>query len=215
MRRNIPSPWFAVIGLLVVGASVVAQTQSKEPPAATSPSPSDTQTPKSAEREAIASLEVTSTAFKNGESFPVEFTADGAGTSPALAWKGVPAGTKSIAIVMDDPDARGFVHWTVWNLPATCVALPAAITRELELKEPAGTKQGATSWGASRMGYWGSAPPPGSGPHRYTFTVFALDTILDLKAGSTPRALKRAIAGHVLAKGSLVGVYERPAPKKE
>jgi Raf kinase inhibitor-like YbhB/YbcL family protein len=158
-------------------------------------------------------MKLGSDAFKSGEAFPVKFTADGAGTSPPLRWDAAPAGVKSFAILMDDPDARGFVHWTLWGIPATARSLPEALPRDLELKEPAGVRQGQTSWGRERCGYWGSAPPPGSGVHHYTFTLFALDVAVDLAPGATAKDFRKAIKGHVLAEAKLVGLYERKEGK--
>ena len=154
-------------------------------------------------------MKLESESFVNGAAFPKEFTADGEGTSPQLNWKDAPKETISFAIMMDDPNARGFVHWTIWGIPATQSELPADIPRDLELKEPKGARQGVTSWGAERPGYWGSAPPKGSGVHKYTFTLYALDVNLELEPGANPKKFRKAIEGHVLAKTKLVGLYER------
>lgn len=154
-------------------------------------------------------MKLESESFANDTSFPKEFTADGAGHSPALKWTDAPKTTVSFAIMMDDPNARGFVHWIVWGIPATQTSLPANMPRDLELKEPAGARQGVTSWGRERPGYWGSAPSKGSGVHHYTFTLYALDANLTVDPGSSPKKFKKAIEGHVLATATLVGLYER------
>lgn len=157
-------------------------------------------------------MSLESESFANDTAFPKEFTADGPdgeGYSPALKWANAPAGTVSFAIKMDDPDARGFVHWTIWGIPATQSNLAAKLPRDLEVKNPLGARQGLSSWGAERPGYWGSAPGPGSGVHHYTFTIYALDKNLDLAAGATAKQFKKAIEGHVLSKATLVGLYER------
>jgi Raf kinase inhibitor-like YbhB/YbcL family protein len=154
-------------------------------------------------------MKLESDAFKSGEAFPVKFTADGAGTSPALRWETAPEGVKSFAVLMDDPDARGFVHWILWGIPAEARSLPEAMPRDLELKEPAGARQGVTSWGRERSGYWGSAPPAGSGVHHYTFTLYALDVAIDLAPGASAKEFRKAIKGHVLAEAKLIGLYER------
>ena len=154
-------------------------------------------------------MKLESDSFVNETAFPKEFTEDGEGNSPALKWKDAPKGTVSFAIMMDDPNARGFVHWTIWGIPATQNMLPAKMPRDLELKDPKGACQGVTSWGAERPGYWGSAPPKGSGVHKYTFTLYALDENLTLEPGANAKKFKKAIEGHVLAKTKLVGLYER------
>ncbi len=154
-------------------------------------------------------MKLESDSFVNGAELPKEFTEDGEGKSPALKWKDAPKGTVSFAIMMDDPNARGFVHWTIWGIPATQNMLPAHIPRDLELKDPKGACQGLTSWGSERPGYWGSAPPKGSGVHKYTFTLYALDENLTLEPGANVKKFKKAIEGHVLAKTKLVGLYER------
>lgn len=157
-----------------------------------------------------------SASFENNAALPTECTADGAGTSPPLAWTDAPKATVTFAIMMDDPQARGFVHWIIWNIPATASSLPAAIPQALEVKDPQGAMQGVTSWGKERPGYWGSAPGRGSGQHHYTFTIYALDAQLEMEAGATAKQFKKAIKGHVLASATLVGLYERanhPEPK--
>lgn len=154
-----------------------------------------------------------SDAFGTGKALPVQCTADGAGTSPSLRWSEPPEGVKSFAVLMDDPDAGGFVHWIIWGIPASARSLPEAMPRDLELKEPAGARQGVTSWGKQRPGYWGSAPGPGSGVHHYTFTLYALDAAIDVPPGATAKQFRKAIKDHVLATAELVGLYERPAVK--
>jgi len=144
-------------------------------------------------------LSVTSTAFTANGEIPSEHTCDGAQVSPPLAWTKPPAGTKSIALLVDDPDApRGtFTHWIVTGLPANATSLPAGA------KLPAGAMAGKNDFGATG---WGGPCPP-SGRHRYVFHVYALDIPLAKTLG--PAAFKAAIAGHVLAQGELVGTYSR------
>ncbi len=161
---------------------------------------------------------LTSTLFENNAALPTECTADGAGTSPPLAWADAPKATVTFAIMMDDPQAGGFVHWIIWNIPASTSSLPAAVPQDLEVKDPQGAMQGVTSWGKERPGYWGSAPGRGSGQHHYTFTVYALDAPIELKPAATAKQFKKAIKGHVLSTATLVGLYERPSkpePKPE
>ena len=146
-------------------------------------------------------MQLSSSAFKEGDTIPKQHTGDGKDTSPPLAWTGAPQGTKSFAVICDDPDApRGtWVHWVLFNLPAD--------TRELkEGAEPKGATQGKNDFG--NFGYGGPAPPKGN-PHRYFFKLYALDTMLDLPAGATKAQLVAAMKGHVLAEGQLMGKYQR------
>jgi len=153
----------------------------------------------------LANLQVTSPAFREGALIPSLYTADGKDISPPLAWKGVPRGAKSLALVMEDPDApRGtFVHWLVWNLPAGQPALPAAVPRQARLAS--GARQGYNDFG--KVGYWGPAPPRGT--HRYFFRLYALDVTLSLPPQASKAELLRAMQGHLLAQGSLMGRYRR------
>jgi Raf kinase inhibitor-like YbhB/YbcL family protein len=150
-------------------------------------------------------LEVTSTAFGDGERIPVRFTADGENVSPPLRWGDPPAGTRGLAIVCEDPDAPSglFVHWTAWNIPANRRELTAGVAPSAEVS---GMRQGRNGFGDT--GYGGPSPPPGK-PHRYRFRIFALDAPLDLPPGASRGELDRAMEGHVLAAGMVVGRYER------
>ena len=149
---------------------------------------------------------LTSSAFNEGETIPKLHTGDGKNTSPALHWTDPPEGTKSFALVCDDPDApRGtWVHWVLFNLPADRRDLEARVPVEETL--PSKARQGKNSFG--KIGYGGPAPPPGK-PHRYFFKLCALDTLLDLPAGATKEQLLAAMKGHVLAEGQLMGRYAR------
>lgn len=150
-------------------------------------------------------IKLTSPAFGEGEMIPAEYTADGRDISPPLAWSGVPEGTKSIALINDDPDAPmgTWVHWLVYNLPADATCLEENIPPVETL--PNGGKQGTTDFG--RIGYGGPAPP--SGTHRYFFKIYALDTMLDLPTVATKRQVESAMQGHIVAEGQLVGKYKR------
>jgi len=151
-------------------------------------------------------IQLTSPAFAEGTAIPVKYTADGQDVSPPLAWSGVPEGAKSIALICDDPDAprRTWVHWVLYGLPATVTELPEGVpTTETT---PQGAKQGTNSW--PRMGYGGPSPPPGK-PHRYVFKVYALDIVPDLAPGAKKEGLLRAMEGHILAEGQLMGMYGR------
>lgn len=152
-----------------------------------------------------ATMQITSTAFEHGDMIPAEYTADGADVSPALAWGKVPAGTKSLALICDDPDAPAgtWVHWVVWNLPPASSGLPKALPHGDTLA--GGGLQGKN--GSGKPGYSGPAPP--SGTHRYFFKLYALDTVLDLPAGSNKAELLKAMEGHILGSGELMGRYSR------
>jgi Raf kinase inhibitor-like YbhB/YbcL family protein len=151
-------------------------------------------------------LELTSTGFRQGEWIPSEYTAEGRNVSPPLNWSDLPGGTKTLALVCEDPDApRGtFTHWVIFNIPAESRELAAGVPTEPTL--PNGAVQGANDFG--RIGYSGPAPPPGKA-HRYSFKLYALDTALGLPSGASPDDLKAALSGHVLAEGQLMGTYGR------
>jgi hypothetical protein len=148
-------------------------------------------------------MEITSTAFSEGGNIPRQYTCDGANISPPLAWKDVPAGAQSLALVVADPDAPSgtFYHWVIFNLPAGSTGLPEA----LPAAGTAGAVQGTSSF--RRPGYGGPCPP--SGVHRYYFTLYALDTRLGLQARATASDLQAAMQGHVLAQARLMGRYRR------
>lgn len=148
---------------------------------------------------------LTSDALEQGGAIPSQFTCDGEDVSPRLTWEQAPAGTRSFALLMEDPDAPGgtWVHWVLYNIPAEAQSINAQIREPSDL--PGGTKVGENSWG--EMAYGGPCPP--SGEHRYIFTLFALDTELELDGGVTGKILRSAIAEHTLSKTDLVGTYSR------
>ncbi len=150
-------------------------------------------------------LSVTSPAFEHGGKIPPQYTADGADISPPLQWQGVPSEARSLALICDDPDAPmgTWVHWLVWNIPPDSTGLPEGVPAEMTLED--GARQGKTDFG--RVGYGGPAPP--SGTHRYYFKVYALDTMLNLPAGATKPQLEKAMQGHIIAQGELMGTYSR------
>jgi Raf kinase inhibitor-like YbhB/YbcL family protein len=151
-------------------------------------------------------LVLTTPAFRDGEPIPVEHTCDGDDLSPQLAWTGVPVDTRGLGLICDDPDApRGtWVHWLIWNLPADAIELGPGVPPNPEL--PSGARQGLNDSG--EIGYGGPCPPPGK-PHRYYFRLFALDSTLNLPPGARRAELEQAMAGHVLAEGTVMGTYER------
>ena len=158
-----------------------------------------------ANKERTMAFSVTSPAFQESEGIPSQYTCDGQNVSPALQWTPPPPGTKSLALISDDSDAPGgvWVHWVVYNLPPSEPALHEAFPPDDEL--PDGTRQGLTDFG--RTGYGGPCPPDGT--HRYVFTLYALDTLLALPPRATAKALKQAMAGHVVAQAQLMGTYRR------
>jgi len=149
-------------------------------------------------------IKLASTAFKDGELIPRKHTCDGQDISPQLAWDSVPAGTKSLALVCDDPDApRGtWVHWVIFNLPSELRELHEDIPKQRELKN--GARQGVNDFG--EIGYGGPCPPA---LHRYYFKLYALDAPLSLVPGASKAQLLSAVEGHVLAQGQLIGRYKR------
>jgi len=150
-------------------------------------------------------IKITSSAFEDGGMIPAKYTCDGADVSPPLQWDAVPEGTKSIALICDDPDAPmgTWVHWVLFNLPAGTKELAESIPTDKTL--PDGAKQGLSDFG--RIGYGGPCPP--SGTHRYFFKIYALDAEVDLEAGANKRQLLGAMEGHIIAQGQLIGKYKR------
>lgn len=150
-------------------------------------------------------MQITSTAFADGQPIPEKYTGHGDDVSPPLQWSGAPPQTKSFAIICEDPDAPSgtFTHWVIFNLPATTTSLPENVAKTGSL--PDGSKQGQNSFG--NTGYNGPAPPPGK-THHYIFTVYALDATLTLNAGVSENDLESAIPGHQLAQGQLTGTYQ-------
>ena len=163
-------------------------------------------------------FQVSSAAFEPRGEIPVQYSCQGANLSPPLEWSGVPEGTQSLALVVDDPDSQppGFVHWVIYGMPPTSTGLPEGVPAETTLSD--GTLQGVNDFalfaeegqthpgGApiNRVGYDGPCPP---GAHRYVFTLYALDTILDLPAEATKAELLAAMEGHVLGEAELTGVF--------
>jgi Raf kinase inhibitor-like YbhB/YbcL family protein len=140
---------------------------------------------------------------------PKEHSEYADGVSPQLSWSAAP-GAKSYALIMEDPDAtyiKPFVHWVAWNIPAGVTTLPEGLQEQARLTEPEGVLQGRTSRGS--VGYYGPRPPVGDPPHHYHFQVFALDRMLDVPFGASRDEVLRAMSGHVLAAGELVGTYQQ------
>lgn len=152
------------------------------------------------EGKKMGDIRVSSPAFEGNSFIPRRYTCDGADVNPPIALADIPAAAKSMALIVDDPDAPvgTWVHWVLWNIP------PA--TREIaENSAPEGAVQGKNDW--RRNNYGGPCPP--SGAHRYFFKLYALDAVLSISPGSTKADLERAMKGHLLAHGELVGLYKR------
>lgn len=160
-------------------------------------------------------LELTSSAFGHGQRIPVDHTLDGMNVSPDLAWGRAPERTRSFTLICEDPDApttEPFVHWVLFDIPAEQrriprLELPEGISKEAKPSEVAGAVQGTNDFG--HFGYDGPSPPAGHGTHHYHFSLYALDRILDLQAGCRKADVMRAMKGHVLAQGELIGIYSR------
>jgi Raf kinase inhibitor-like YbhB/YbcL family protein len=156
--------------------------------------------------QGVPELNVTTDAFAAGATIPEQYTCSGANKSPALKWTGAPATARSFALITDDPDApRGtFVHWVVFDIPATVTSLPEDVPRTETIA--GGGTQGDN--GAGKLGYFGPCPPPGK-VHHYHFRLFALDSTLGLKPGADADAVRSAMNGHTVASGELIGTYSR------
>jgi len=162
----------------------------------------------STEGGAVVPLTLTSKSFTSQASIPAKHTCEGGDVSPALAWSGAPAGTKSFVVIVDDPDAPDpkapqttWVHWVLYNLPAATTELPEGASKSL----PPGTAEGKNDW--KKTGYGGPCPPVGR--HRYFHKVYALDTVLPDLRQPTKAHLEKAMEGHVLGKAELVGTYQK------
>ncbi len=155
---------------------------------------------------AAMNLRITSSAFAHGDPIPVKHTCDGEDVSPPLKWGDAPEGTKSFALISDDPDAPvgTWVHWVIYDIPAEVTELPEAVPASEQLDN--GARQGRNDF--KRIGYGGPCPPRGN-PHRYFFKLYALDTFLGLKPGAKKKDVLRAMEGHVLAQAELMGTYKR------
>ncbi|MGZ5686022.1 MAG: YbhB/YbcL family Raf kinase inhibitor-like protein [Usitatibacter sp.] len=158
-------------------------------------------------------MKISSSAFSHGSAIPPKHTCDGDDVSPPLAWSGVPANAKCLALVVEDPDAPDpaaprmtWVHWVLYDIPADCGGLPEAV-RAL----PAGTLEGANDW--HRTGYGGPCPPIGRHRyfHRYFHRLYALDAVLPDLRKPTRAKLEAAMRGHVVAEAELVGTYLKAA----
>ncbi|MGJ9420158.1 YbhB/YbcL family Raf kinase inhibitor-like protein [Massilia sp. CMS3.1] len=170
---------------------------------------------KRAETQSSGVVSVSSPSFRHNGMMDQKYSEYADGVSPALSWKAVP-NAKSYAIVMEDPDAKPvtpFVHWLAWNIPATVTSLPDGVQEQPRLTDPDGVLQGRNTRGS--MGYYGPKPPVGEPAHHYHFQVYALDTMLEVPFGSDRDTLLKAMQGHVIGKGEVVGKYgQKQKPQK-
>jgi Raf kinase inhibitor-like YbhB/YbcL family protein len=148
----------------------------------------------------MAEFALESSAFGHAQAIPSRYSCEGEDVSPPLRWSNVPEGTRSLAMIVDDPDAPGgvFTHWLAWGLEPAAEGLGEGESAPREGRNDFGTR-----------GYRGPCPPPGHGRHRYVFRLYALDMQLELPAGAAKAELEQAIEGHVLTTAELVGAYER------
>jgi Raf kinase inhibitor-like YbhB/YbcL family protein len=179
---------------MLLAACTASATTTAQPSAATTPQSESTGT------EATMSLTLTSDAFATGQSIPAKYSCVGKNISPALAWNDPPAGTKSLALIVDDPDAPAgtWVHWVLYNIPANLHNLP-------ESTDMSGMSVGKNSSG--NMRYDGPCPP--NGTHRYFFKLYALDSTLSLSPGATKEQILNAMKDHILAQGELMGTFSK------
>lgn len=225
MRRRFSTTWL-LWSVLVLATGLLAACSSEGPatdrPTSAEESPTPTESPEQATGSAPATeaatmspaetmggagmeFSLSSTAFEHETAIPERYTCDAEDLSPELSWSGVPDGTMSLALVMDDPDAPAgtWVHWVLFNIPASVVRLDESVPDDEQL--PSGAVHGQNSWGD--LGYGGPCPP--SGTHRYFFKLYALDANLDLGPGATKDQVLAAMNSHVLGEAELMGRYSR------
>jgi Raf kinase inhibitor-like YbhB/YbcL family protein len=156
------------------------------------------------------SLTFECSAFAEGQEIPRRHTGDGEDLSPAVSWSTLPAETRELALIVDDPDAptdEPWVHWIIYNIPAEAGSLPEGVPQSSHPEAPRGAVQGRNSWGT--LGYRGPAPPAGHGIHHYHFKLYALDEGLGLPPNLDKKELMLAMSGHILGHDELVGTYQR------
>lgn len=204
--------WLCATLILVACGTAVspaAPTQPVSEPATETPAteeseaePMPSDTPESTSTP--VPFELHTSAFGEGEVIPADYACTGEDLSPELTWGAPPTGTQSYVLLFDDPDAFGWVHWLLFNLPPELRGVPEGVEDGAGL--PDGSLQGATSWGT--RGYRGPCPPAGT-PHTYVFTLYALDALLSLDVGADVDAVQLAMDGHVLAQIQYTGEFSR------
>jgi hypothetical protein len=202
IRKNslcLPAAWVEIAGMTAQIRMIFAAAWAAVFLTACSADPSPT-------KGTAMTIQVSSPAFTDSQPIPQKYAHDNQNVSPALQWSSVPAAAKSLALICDDPDAPvgTWVHWVIYGLPPTLTNLPTGLPTSPEL--PDGSRQGMNDY--KQIGYGGPQPPPGK-PHRYFFKLYALDIIPDLKAGATKADLLKAMEGHIIAQGQLMGTYQR------
>ena len=192
--------WATVLGVVLICISVAAAISVVE--AGTSLLPGE-------KENIVMPLIIMSTSFTRDGEIPARYTCDSVNISPPLTWTGVPAGTKSLALIVDDPDAPNpeapkmtWVHWVLYNIPPDASGLPESIAAE---GLPRGALQGLNDWQST--GYKGPCPPIGK--HHYFFKLYALDTLLPDMKHPAKAALEKAMQGHILVQSELIGLYQR------
>lgn len=185
--------------LIIIVAGLVFFIWPKQSAGPTRTEPAKEETTKSEEKQLMGTLTLKSPSFNHNDSIPSKYTCQGENVNPPLEIKGVHPATKSLVLIMDDPDAPAgtWVHWTVWNIPPDATAIA-------ENSKPEGV-EGATSFGET--GYGGPCPP--SETHRYFFKLYALDATLDLSSTAKKEDLERAMKGHILDKTEFIGLYRK------
>lgn len=206
-RMRLRLPFLAgctVLALMLLAACGGGSNAPATPPASSPTAPASLSATTTAP---AGSMTLTSAAFAAGASIPADFTCDGQGASPPLAWTGVPATAKALALIVDDPDASasGFVHWVVYALPPEMTSFAATISPKPAVL-PGGLIEGVN--GAGKLGYTGPCPPAGQ-QHHYNFHLYALDAALVLPPGKTRAEVESAMAGHTIAQATLTGLYQR------
>jgi Raf kinase inhibitor-like YbhB/YbcL family protein len=162
-----------------------------------------------AQEATMTQLTLSSSSFRNNQPMPAKFSCEGEDSSPSLKWEGAPSGTKSFALICDDPDAPGgtWIHWVAYAIPANITEFPENVAKTDTVAGLAGMKQGVNDFG--KVGYGGPCPPRGHGVHHYHFRLYALDTELKLVPRIKRQQLDAAMKGHILAQTEWVGTYQR------
>jgi hypothetical protein len=196
--------WLTIVVAAIATFSVYVRTNDAAEPA------SSTSQPIAGAKS--VKIQLSSTAFDNNAPIPRIYTGESDDHSPPLAWEGAPDDAKEFALICDDPDAPSaepWVHWVIYGIPAEVHALPEGLSANAQLTSPVAAKQGKNSWpSGATVGYRGPMPPPGK-THHYHFKLYALDTKVDSAPSATKSELLKAIQGHVLAEGELIGTYSR------
>ncbi|MGL6225601.1 MAG: YbhB/YbcL family Raf kinase inhibitor-like protein [Thermoguttaceae bacterium] len=161
----------------------------------------------------VHTMKLSSSAFETGTRIPEKYTADGLDLSPPIVWKDLPEQTKELVLICDDPDAptvEPWVHWVIYKISPDLSGLPEGLPQDPELGAPVKALQGKNSWITGRIiGYRGPAPPKGHGVHRYHFTLYSLDTPLEIGPGVDRETILEAMHGKVIEKAEIIGLYQR------